>query len=282
MNLDDDLSTVNDFLELLQSEVHVDLERLRILARHGIPAQLRGEVWMYLLGVQQADRCKKFFFLSEDERSKTKLIHSPILAHELSLSKARTEEYNQMDKVNMEAAKRIRGEVTRYQRRVPQLEGKHNAEAFENIISAYLNANRDTEYHPEEYYTGNTIKERVANFMTLFRYVLPDLCNYFEEEEVDLNEWVTSWLSNLLAREMQFEDLVRLWGKLRVIQLKIQKAHPSILRHAKEKLEDLEQSEIRTVLLRLPRINMSIIIAEAHNLYHETIERQMSEDGELA
>ncbi|KAG0165670.1 hypothetical protein DFQ30_008159 [Apophysomyces sp. BC1015] len=182
MNLDDDLSTVNDFLELLQSEVHVDLERLRILARHGVPTQLRGEVWMYLLGVQQADR-----------------------SHELSLSKARSEEYKQMDKVNSEAAKRIRGEVTRYQRRVPQVEGKHNAEAFENIISAYLNANRDIEYHPamvslcapfiyalnkecdayfcferimqaiEEYYTGNTIKERVANFMTLFRYVLPDL-----------------------------------------------------------------------------------------------------------
>lgn len=38
-------------------------------------------------------------------------------------------------------------------------------------------------------------------------------CNYFEEEEVDLNEWVTSWLQHLLAREMQFENLVRLWGK---------------------------------------------------------------------
>lgn len=43
MNEDeDDLSYLNDFQEILQSEVYVDLERLRILARHGVPDQLRG------------------------------------------------------------------------------------------------------------------------------------------------------------------------------------------------------------------------------------------------
>lgn len=39
---DDDLSYLNDFQEILQSEVYVDLERLRILAKHGVPEQLRG------------------------------------------------------------------------------------------------------------------------------------------------------------------------------------------------------------------------------------------------
>jgi hypothetical protein len=37
--------------------------------------------------------------------------------------------------------------------------------------------------------------------------------NYFEEEEVDLNEWATSWLQYLLAKELTFDNLVRLWGK---------------------------------------------------------------------
>jgi hypothetical protein len=41
-----------------------------------------------------------------------------------------------------------------------------------------------------------------------FRY------NYFEEEEVELNEWVTSWLQYLLAKELTFDNLVRLWGKI--------------------------------------------------------------------
>lgn len=39
-------------------------------------------------------------------------------------------------------------------------------------------------------------------------------CNYFEEEEVDINEWASSWLQNLFAKELQFENLLRLWGKL--------------------------------------------------------------------
>lgn len=52
--------------------------------------------------------------------------------------------------------------------------------------------------------------------MTLFRSVIPDLSSYFEDEEVDLNEWATSWLHYLLAKEMQFHDLLRLWGKPRL------------------------------------------------------------------
>jgi hypothetical protein len=42
MQHDEALSILNDFNEILQSEVYVDLERLRILARHGIPNELRG------------------------------------------------------------------------------------------------------------------------------------------------------------------------------------------------------------------------------------------------
>lgn len=53
-----------------------------------------------------------------------------------------------MDKIDPEIAKKVRGEVTRYQQRTPELAGKHNTEMFANIITAYLNANRDVEYHP--------------------------------------------------------------------------------------------------------------------------------------
>jgi hypothetical protein len=113
-----------------------------------------------------------------------------------------------MDKTDPEISKKVRGEVTRYQLRTPELQGKHYTQRFENIITAYLNANRDIEYHPslttlcapfiyslerecdayfcferlmqaimDEYddtNNNNTMKEHVANFMTLFRYVLPD------------------------------------------------------------------------------------------------------------
>lgn len=39
---DEELSLLNEFSEILQSEVYVDLDRLRNAARHGIPAQVRG------------------------------------------------------------------------------------------------------------------------------------------------------------------------------------------------------------------------------------------------
>jgi hypothetical protein len=51
-----------------------------------------------------------------------------------------------MDKIDNEIAKRIRGDVTRYQRRVPEVEGKDYVQSFVNIILAYLNSNRDVEY----------------------------------------------------------------------------------------------------------------------------------------
>jgi hypothetical protein len=53
-----------------------------------------------------------------------------------------------MDKNDPEVAKRIRGEVARFQLKTPELAGKHFTRKFENIIAAYLNTNRDTEYHP--------------------------------------------------------------------------------------------------------------------------------------
>ncbi|CAO3614170.1 unnamed protein product [Cunninghamella blakesleeana] len=291
MEQDDDQSNLNNFQEILQSEVYVDLERLRILARQGIPQQIRGEVWKYLLGVQQADRSK-----------------------ELTNTKERNKEYDQMDKSDRDIVKRIRGEVNRYQRRVHELEGKHYSISFENIILAYLNANRDIEYSPalvslcapfiytlekecdayfcferlmqtiEDVYSNRSIKERVANFMSLFRYVIPDLFNYFEDEEVGSSEWSTSWLQNLLAKEMQLEDLLHLWDFYFSINEPLD-FHPficlSILKIAKDSLEELEQSEIRTVLLRLPSFNMRMIIAEAVSIRHETLERQLYEDNDL-
>ncbi|RCH77578.1 hypothetical protein CU098_002272, partial [Rhizopus stolonifer] len=258
-----------DFQEILQSEVYVDLERLRILARHGVPNQLRSEVWKYLLGVQQADRSK-----------------------ELSLSKARREEYEQMDKEDIDTAKRIRGEVLRYQRRVPDvLQEKEYVNSFVNIILAYLNSNRDIEYSAslvslcapfiyvmdtecdayfcfermmqalEEHSSSFSLKEQVAYFMTLFRCSLPELCNYFEDEEVEILDWSTSWLQNLLSKELRFDNLVRLWDCYFAMSDPLT-FHPfvclSILLSVKEAVEDLEQSEIRTMLHRLPMLNMEM------------------------
>ena len=49
-NHDEAQSNYNDFNEILQSEVYVDLERLRMLARHGVPNELRGVSFIPYLG----------------------------------------------------------------------------------------------------------------------------------------------------------------------------------------------------------------------------------------
>lgn len=108
------------------------------------------------MGVQQADRCKcKLVYFYRHDLAHPYLFSFflffyfvTILAKELTNSKARKEDYEQIDKSNPEISKRIRGEVTRFQRRNPLLEGKHYLERFENVLLAYLNANRDVEYHP--------------------------------------------------------------------------------------------------------------------------------------
>ncbi|KAK8864418.1 hypothetical protein IAR55_001666 [Kwoniella newhampshirensis] len=47
---------LQDWIELLNAEQHVDVDKLREHARHGIAARVRGEVWLYLLNVLSADK----------------------------------------------------------------------------------------------------------------------------------------------------------------------------------------------------------------------------------
>jgi hypothetical protein len=53
-----------------------------------------------------------------------------------------------MDKVDIDVVKRVRGEVTRYQRKVQAVQEAEYLARFENVILAYLNGNRHVEYAP--------------------------------------------------------------------------------------------------------------------------------------
>lgn len=58
----------DEFAELLSAETFVDLDKLRDVARHGIPQVYRGEVWKYLLGIASPDK--------SEEITKTKRLRS--------------------------------------------------------------------------------------------------------------------------------------------------------------------------------------------------------------
>lgn len=86
-----------------------------------------------------------------------------------------------MDKIDPEISKKIRGEVSRYQIRTPELAGKHYQQQFENIITAYLNANRDVEYHSS-----------LVNLCAPFIYTMEKECDAyfcFERLMQAIGEW---------------------------------------------------------------------------------------------
>ncbi|KAJ1565962.1 hypothetical protein HK405_011194 [Cladochytrium tenue] len=107
----------------------------------------------------------------------------------------------------------------------------------------------------DDYYAVVPMTTRLADFLMLFRAVLPDLHGYFEDEELDFRDCASSWFRNLLAKELPFD---------------------SILDSLKDSLEDLEQSEIHAVLLCLPPLDMDMIINHAFSLRDEVADRNLS------
>ncbi|KAM0787339.1 hypothetical protein ACM66B_003428 [Microbotryomycetes sp. NB124-2] len=171
--------------------------------------------------------------------------------------------------------------------------------SVENIISAYLNRNTSVEYNAnlvqmaapfvwtlkteagmyfcferlmsmyEDYTSTRPLPTRMSFFLMLFRQFLPDLHAYFEEEAVDMRELASAWLQDLFAREMQIATLMRVWDVYFSINEPLE-FHTyvclSILMTLKESLEELDQSEVRSMLLSLPPLDVDRLIVEATNL----------------
>jgi hypothetical protein len=52
-------SSYEDFIEVLENDDEVDVAKLADMAQHGVPNEVRGLVWKYLLGAAHADKCKQ-------------------------------------------------------------------------------------------------------------------------------------------------------------------------------------------------------------------------------
>lgn len=274
--------TEEDFLDLLGGEGHIDMERLIDTSRHGIPEKVRGEVWKHLLEVSKPDK-------SEEER----------------LKKQQQQEYRDLQKNNNpEISKKVRHQLKRY--RVKDRNGFfHTPEArtrMENVIVTYINSNSDVEYRfgllyilgplvvilPLEsdiFFCFNalmkkidqdlavdSIPNKVSRFMMYFRSVQPELFNHFEEEDINSNDWATSWLQFLLSCELQLDCVMRLWdtyfsGELG-LELHIYVCLVILVNCAEELLE-MDNTEVLGFLQHLPVMDMEVVIAQAHNLRDE-------------
>ncbi|RSH87357.1 hypothetical protein EHS25_003266 [Saitozyma podzolica] len=74
-------TNLQDYIELLNAEQHVQVDKLRDHARHGISSRVRGEVWLYLLNVLSEDRTSEItsvFALSSYYSSLPSTVPTPI------------------------------------------------------------------------------------------------------------------------------------------------------------------------------------------------------------
>lgn len=59
----------------------------------------------------------------------------------------------------------------------------------------------------DEQFSTKNMHERLSSFLMLFRHLQPELYNHFEEEEIDMQEWTTSWFQYLLAKELSIDGI---------------------------------------------------------------------------
>lgn len=111
----------------------------------------------------------------------------------------------------------------------------------------------------EEHDRQHPLPSRVSTFLTLFRTTLPELFAYFDEEEVDMVGFASKWLQNLLAGELQFGDLLRLWDTYFAfpdfLDLHLYVCI-AILMNCRDSLEELDQSETKLMLTSLPALDV--------------------------
>ncbi|KXS11016.1 RabGAP/TBC [Gonapodya prolifera JEL478] len=296
-----DFSSREEFEELLTgSEVRVDLAKLKESSRYGVPEEWRAEVWLYLLGVKQPE---KWYSPPSDQRPTDNGFPSSPFSPGYSSSSSSTDSH--------EVLKRVRGEVARYVRArgrsFPQESQAQLPESLESIVTRYLSANKSKNVESslvymcgvfvytmkdvrdaaaafekmmvmtDEYFRRRDTKTRIAEFHTFCRALLPDLYSHLEDEEVDFADWARSWFQFFLSKELPLECVARLWDTYFSVDEGIE-LHLfvclAILKLCKDSLEELETSDVRAHLLRLPALDMDRVVGEAYNLKEELIAKE--------
>jgi len=273
-------ATVDQFREILESEVSVEYNKLTNIAKHGIPTKVRGEVWKYLLEVSKPD---KFEEMQHERKQK--------------------QEYREIDKSNSADFKNaIKNQIIRT---YPKNNFFHQEEVqtlIQNVLCSYSNYHSHIDFSRgiisllgplvyslkdesqvfwcfealmrkiESHFAQDSLQDKLSRFMMYFRSVHPELYNYFEEEELLPNEWAMSWLKYLLSHELPFECVLRLWDTYFAgsdgLDLHIYVCI-AILKNCTDELMELEIFELKAFLQRLPSMDMDEIISQAYNIRDE-------------
>ena len=282
------LASTSEMAEVLESETHVDMEKMLALADHGIPEHLRAEAWKYMLGVSRPER-----------------------AEEMSLRKRMEAEHKEVERAwrarpNAELQLSVKSEVAPLRRVLES----GRAARLELLLCCLLHAQGESDVRPgtahllwpfvhiyhadvnayfcfaelmkrlEWALTFDGCKQMTVAFMTLLRHTLPELYLFLEEEECSGGAWLQSWLQFLLARDLPLPCLLRLWdsyfaytashGHEATLQLHIYVCL-AVLEACNEELMELDDADVKWYLRHLPALDMDAVITQAFNIQEDVI-----------
>ncbi|GJQ15911.1 hypothetical protein GpartN1_g7702.t1 [Galdieria partita] len=280
------------FRNWMEGESFVDIKSLREAAVLGIPIEVRGEVWKFLLNVTKPDR-----------------------SEELTMRRQMTLEYNELrSKASQddELMRRVRNEVKRRTSRnafrsnsLSKFAEETLQNIFSNIIGAFLVSEENFEYDSvlvsilapfvtvfelnevDSFYCFQSLMKKheivrcmktqnaaVANFMMLFRTLQPELCEFFESEELEPFDWIPSWIRNLLSRELPMECVLRLWDTYFASEEGLS-LHSyvclAVMDMLQEELLELDGLELKGYLQNLPAVDMDQVITRAYNIREDVV-----------
>eukprot|EP01114_Cavostelium_apophysatum_P017006 TRINITY_DN4957_c0_g1_i1.p1 TRINITY_DN4957_c0_g1~~TRINITY_DN4957_c0_g1_i1.p1 ORF type:complete len:275 (-),score=58.81 TRINITY_DN4957_c0_g1_i1:88-912(-) len=270
-------ATIDQFRELLESDVTFEFVKLINIAKHGVPTKVRGEVWKYLLEVAKPDK-----------------------SEEMKLQRRQNQEYREIDKsISADIRNSIKNQISRSYSKTPFFQQEEVQTLMQNALCAYCNYHSQFDFSRgiisllgplvyslkdeaqvfwcfealmkklESHFAQDSLQDKLSRFMMYFRSVNPELYNYFEEEELLPNEWAMSWLKYLLSNELPLECVLRLWDTYFAgpdgLDLHIYVCI-AILKNCTEELMELEISELKSFLQRLPSMDMDEIISQAYNI----------------
>ena len=267
-------TSMTDVEDVMDMEVTVDLHRLRDLARLGLPPRLRGRVYRYLLGVRTADKSEEVTHQRGHEEAFQTIL--PPVGATLRLCPTSIDVLRQ---------KKDNAKLHRVLAALSVTHG-HQPDLLQRSL-VYMTLPLETAMEEAcdvyyavcalmavgTYHTIDRLRDACAQFETLLRETQHELSSFFYAINLPLTAWLPSWLSTLLARQLDLDDALRLWD-IYIAELAFDRLDLhmyvclAILDFHREGITEMQTAEdtLLYFLTKLPKMNVDDVVTHARNI----------------